>query len=207
MHHVIRQLRCRLNRVGSQSERVSAMSSDLAALREIFRAAPFVADLGMELVSVGAGECVTVLDVAQRHLQQNGFIHAGVQATMADHTGWSSRVYTSPSGLLRRDSRDQDQLPAGGEGRTVEVSVQGSEARQAVRVRRVGGILRLGRQRGSRRKGKRNHGRCFTAAHVVAAQQAALADAPASRFARGCSHARCARAARLSAGGSTPVAI
>ena len=62
------------------------MSGDLAALREIFRAAPFVADLGMELESMGAGECVTVLHVAQRHLQQNGFIHAGVQATMADHT-------------------------------------------------------------------------------------------------------------------------
>jgi uncharacterized protein (TIGR00369 family) len=62
------------------------MLHDQKELREIFRAAPFVADLGLELESVGAGECETVLQIAPRHLQQNGLIHAGVQATMADHT-------------------------------------------------------------------------------------------------------------------------
>lgn len=73
------------------------MSNDLTALREIFRAAPFVADLGMELESVGAGECVTVLHVAPRHLQQNGFIHAGVQATMADHTAGAAASTQVPA--------------------------------------------------------------------------------------------------------------
>lgn len=55
-------------------------------LREIFRAAPFVAAIGMALESVSAGECATSLDVRGDHLQQNGVVHAGVVATMADHT-------------------------------------------------------------------------------------------------------------------------
>ena len=61
-------------------------NADISTVREMFRRAPFVADLGMELESLGEGECVTFLDIAPRHLQQNGFVHAGVQATMADHS-------------------------------------------------------------------------------------------------------------------------
>jgi uncharacterized protein (TIGR00369 family) len=60
--------------------------TDLATMKERFRCAPFVADVGLELESLGAGECVTCLDIEPRHLQQNGFVHAGVQATMADHS-------------------------------------------------------------------------------------------------------------------------
>ena len=59
---------------------------DLVTLKQMFRRAPFVAEIGMELESIGDGECVTVLRVEPRHLQQNGVVHAGVQATMADHT-------------------------------------------------------------------------------------------------------------------------
>ncbi len=55
-------------------------------LERIFNAAPFVASLGIRLVSLGSGTCETKLDVEPRHLQQDGFVHAGVQATMADHT-------------------------------------------------------------------------------------------------------------------------
>lgn len=55
-------------------------------LERIFNAAPFVADLGIRLVSFGSGTCETELDIEPRHLQQDGFVHAGVQATMADHT-------------------------------------------------------------------------------------------------------------------------
>lgn len=60
--------------------------TDLDTMKERFRRAPFVADVGLELESLGAGECVTCLDIEPRHLQQNGFVHAGVQATMADHS-------------------------------------------------------------------------------------------------------------------------
>ncbi len=55
-------------------------------LEQIFNAAPFVANLGIRLVSLGSGTCETELDVEPRHLQQDGFVHAGAQATMADHT-------------------------------------------------------------------------------------------------------------------------
>ena len=58
----------------------------LDEIQRIFRAARFVADLGIELESVGDGECVTILELENRHLQQDGFVHAGVQATIADHT-------------------------------------------------------------------------------------------------------------------------
>ncbi len=49
--------------------------------------ARFVADLGMHLIDVEPGSAVSVLKVEERHLQQDGFVHAGVVATLADHTG------------------------------------------------------------------------------------------------------------------------
>ena len=58
----------------------------LDEIQRIFRAARFISDLGIELESVGDGECVTTLDLKDRHLQQDGFVHAGVHATIADHT-------------------------------------------------------------------------------------------------------------------------
>jgi uncharacterized protein (TIGR00369 family) len=54
--------------------------------RAIFEKAPFAADLGIVLSDLGPGWCETVLTVAPKHRQQDGYVHAGVQATMADHT-------------------------------------------------------------------------------------------------------------------------
>ncbi len=48
--------------------------------------APFIADLGLVLSDLGPGWCESVLSVAPKHLQQDGYVHAGVQATVADHT-------------------------------------------------------------------------------------------------------------------------
>jgi len=55
-------------------------------LGRIFDHAPFIADLGVRLQRIGLGECETSLELEPRHLQQDGFVHAGVQATLADHT-------------------------------------------------------------------------------------------------------------------------
>lgn len=52
----------------------------------IFNSAPFVAKLGIRLVKLDPGACETALELEEWHLQQDGFVHAGVQATMADHT-------------------------------------------------------------------------------------------------------------------------
>jgi uncharacterized protein (TIGR00369 family) len=57
-----------------------------AEAERIFLSAPFVVDIGLRLDSVEAGRCCTSLTLAERHLQQDGFVHAGVQATVADHT-------------------------------------------------------------------------------------------------------------------------
>jgi uncharacterized protein (TIGR00369 family) len=59
----------------------------LDVLRTIFEAAPFISFLGIEPTSVAKGECHTTLRLRPEHLQQNDVVHAGVIATMADHTG------------------------------------------------------------------------------------------------------------------------
>lgn len=48
--------------------------------------APFIAELGMALTGLGDGWAETRLAAEPRHLQQDGFIHAGVLGTIADHT-------------------------------------------------------------------------------------------------------------------------
>ncbi|MGO4328780.1 PaaI family thioesterase [Cupriavidus sp. 2TAF22] len=51
-----------------------------------FRDAAFVTDVGIRLVDCGPGWCESELLVTPRHLQHGGIVHAGVQATIADHT-------------------------------------------------------------------------------------------------------------------------
>jgi uncharacterized protein (TIGR00369 family) len=55
-------------------------------VQRIFSDAPFVRSLGIELVDLGPGWCETALPIAERHQQHHGYVHAGVQATLADHT-------------------------------------------------------------------------------------------------------------------------
>ena len=53
---------------------------------EIFQKAPFIREIGLQLVDCGPGWCETVLRLEPWLLQQNGVAHAGILATMADHT-------------------------------------------------------------------------------------------------------------------------
>jgi uncharacterized protein (TIGR00369 family) len=55
-------------------------------VRHIFDNAKFVRDLGLQLTQIDDEYCETVLVASERHRQQHGLIHAGVLATMADHT-------------------------------------------------------------------------------------------------------------------------
>jgi uncharacterized protein (TIGR00369 family) len=67
-------------------------------VRRIFEQAPFIADLGVVLERIALGECETSLRLERRHLQQDGFAHAGVQATLADHTaGAAAATLVGPS--------------------------------------------------------------------------------------------------------------
>ncbi len=55
-------------------------------VRHIFDTANFVRDLGIRLTQIEDEYCETILIPSERHRQQHGLIHAGVMATMADHT-------------------------------------------------------------------------------------------------------------------------
>lgn len=70
-------------------------------LERIFDAAPFVANIGIRLVTIGSGMCETKLEIESRHLQQDGVVHAGVQATMADHTaGGAAATLAEPGHMV-----------------------------------------------------------------------------------------------------------
>ena len=55
-------------------------------VEDAFREAAFLSALGIKLVECGPGWCESSLRIEPRHLQHTGVIHAGVQATIADHT-------------------------------------------------------------------------------------------------------------------------
>lgn len=90
---------------------------DLQTLKEIFRRAPFIADLGMELESLEPGDCVTTLAIEPRHLQQRGFVHAGVLAAIADHTAGAAAfmLVSSGSSVLTAEFKLSLLRPARGE--------------------------------------------------------------------------------------------
>ena len=63
------------------------MEDSIAAhVRGIFEKANFLKHLGIQLTGIGSDTCETNLNIDDRHLQQHGFVHAGVIATLADHT-------------------------------------------------------------------------------------------------------------------------
>ncbi len=55
-------------------------------VEDIFGKAGFIQSLGIQLKDAGPGWCESVLQLEARHLQQDGFAHAGLVAAMADHT-------------------------------------------------------------------------------------------------------------------------
>lgn len=71
-------------------------------IHALFAVTPFVQDLGVRLTTVLPGVVETTLDVQPRHLQQNGYVHAGVTTTMADHTagGAAGTLVAPDEGIL-----------------------------------------------------------------------------------------------------------
>ncbi len=60
-----------------------------------------VANLGIRLVTVGPGICETEPDVERRYLQQDRYVHVGVQAIMADHTaGGAAATLIAPGDIV-----------------------------------------------------------------------------------------------------------
>jgi uncharacterized protein (TIGR00369 family) len=62
-----------------------------------FRDAPLLTELGITLVDYGPGWCESAMRIEPRHLQHTGLVHAGVQATIADHTAGAAAMSVTPA--------------------------------------------------------------------------------------------------------------
>lgn len=69
-----------------------------ASVRELVEGAALVTDVGYSLVAAGPGWCAAELRVLPRHLHLDGFVHAGVLATMADHTAGGAALTVTEGG-------------------------------------------------------------------------------------------------------------
>ncbi len=67
-------------------------------IERVFHSAPFIRQLGLQLDSISEAECRTSLILTEHHLQQDGFVHAGVQASVADHTAGAAAASLVPEG-------------------------------------------------------------------------------------------------------------
>ena len=92
------------------------MTLDLHALRGFFAASPFMVDLGVEPVAVDEGRVTTMLPLAPRHLQHTGQVHAGVMASMADHTMGAAAQTMTPAGHWILTAEFKTNLLRGGKG-------------------------------------------------------------------------------------------
>src|SRR2546421_5349124 len=100
-----------------------------AQVRSIFDKANFLQHLGIQLTGTGHGSCETTLTVEEHHLQQHGFVHAGVIATMADHTA---------GGAARAASGEHDVI-------TIEFKVNFLRPASARKLICYGKVLRAGK--------------------------------------------------------------
>jgi len=57
----------------------------------------FTEYLGLTPVSIQAGKFITRIKLLKHHLQQDGFVHAGLIATLADHTAGYASYTLVPS--------------------------------------------------------------------------------------------------------------
>ena len=100
-----------------------------AQVRSIFDKANFLQHLGIQLTGTGKGMCESTLTIEDRHLQQHGFVHAGVIATMADHTA---------GGAARAASGEHDVI-------TIEFKVNFLRPASAHKLICHGKVLRAGK--------------------------------------------------------------
>ena len=111
------------------------MASDsvmnMPEIERLFDAAPFIRDIGMSLVAIAPGRCETCIVLSERHLQQDGVVHAGVLATMADHTSGTAGASI---------------IEAGAYVLTAEFKINLLRAARGERLHCVGTVLKPGRR-------------------------------------------------------------
>lgn len=101
------------------------MKIDLETLRRFFAASPFMVDLGVEPTDVGEGRVTTELKLANRHLQHTGQAHAGVMASLADHSMGAAAQTVAPEGhwILTAELKTSLLRPGRGERLVCEARV------------------------------------------------------------------------------------
>lgn len=72
------------------------MKTDLDTLRGFFDSAPFMVDLGVEVTAVTEGRVSTQMAIVHKHLQHTGQVHAGVMASLADHSMGAAAQTVAP---------------------------------------------------------------------------------------------------------------
>lgn len=100
------------------------MKLDLDTVRAFFGRAPFIVDLGVDPVAVGEGRVTTRLPVQPRFLQHTGHVHAGVMATLADHTMGAAAQTCAPEGSFAITAELKTSLLSPAAGETLECAAQ-----------------------------------------------------------------------------------
>lgn len=94
-------------------------------VKRVLESAPFIQSLGMQAVTIEPGICSTQLAIRQDHQQQDGFVHAGVQATLCDHTAGAAGATLIAEGkqVLTAEFKINLLRPASGERLICEAEV------------------------------------------------------------------------------------
>ena len=96
------------------------MNTDLDTLRGFFAAAPFMVDLGVEVTGVGEGRVSTQVVILNKHLQHTGQVHAGVMASLADHSMGAAAQTMAPEGHWILTAELKTSLLRAGRGATLQ---------------------------------------------------------------------------------------
>ena len=121
------------------------MKAELETVRAFFRLAPFMVDLGVDVTDVGDGRVSTALVLQPRHLQHTGQAHAGVTATLADHSMGAAAQTLAPAGhwVITAELKTSLLRPATGE--RLVCDARGHQAGPPDHVHRSRGACRIGR--------------------------------------------------------------
>ena len=79
---------------------ISQNSGYKEAVKKNIDSTPFIQYLGLELKDIGPGWCEIEILIKDHHLQQDNFIHAGVLATLADHTAGMAALSLLPANQI-----------------------------------------------------------------------------------------------------------
>ena len=100
------------------------MKPDIDTLRAFFARAPFMVDLGVEPSGGDEGRIDTTLALQPRHLQHTGQVHAGVMASLADHTMGAAAQTLAPAGHWILTAELKTSLLRGADGEKLVCSAQ-----------------------------------------------------------------------------------